>query len=182
MGTTSSPHPEPRAEPQGEPGEAAEPRPLPAQPARPAARLAALPGRLATLLAHLWNALRRRGEPPPGDRKSLGAAGEDAAAAFLKKSGFTILSRNYTCRRGEIDIIALDGRIVCFIEVKTRGPDPLLPPERNVTPAKKRRIRSVARHYLQSRRLLDSVCRFDVVSVILPESGTPEIELKRHAF
>ncbi|NQT19578.1 MAG: YraN family protein [Planctomycetes bacterium] len=114
--------------------------------------------------------------------KELGARGERTAAAHLKKRGCKILKRNYICRRGEIDIIALDGRTICFVEVKTRGPDPFLAPDRSVTSAKRRKIRAVARYYLRANNLMDHVCRFDIVSVILPEKGKPRIEVIRHAF
>ena len=116
------------------------------------------------------------------NRKKLGALGEAAAAAHLKKNGLKILKRNYVCRYGEIDLIALDGDKICFVEVKTRRPRPLLEPVRTVTAAKRRKVRAVAKHYLRSKGLMDRVCRFDVASVIYPEEGEPEIEWFRHAF
>ena len=120
--------------------------------------------------------------PPEDPRKKLGARGERAAAAYLKKQGLKILKRNYLCRHGEIDIVALDGDAICFVEVKTRRPQPLLDPHRTVTAAKRRKVRAVARHYLRSKKLMDRVCRFDIASVICPEEGDPEVELIKHAF
>ena len=61
--------------------------------------------------------------------KSLGDRGEELAAAFLKRSGLKILKRNYTSPTGEIDIIARDGDMVVFVEVKTRTDDQFGPPE-----------------------------------------------------
>ena len=121
-------------------------------------------------------------EDSEDNRKKLGALGEAAAATYLKKNGLKILKRNYICRYGEIDLIALDGDKICFVEVKTRRPRPLLEPVRTVTAAKRRKVRAVAKHYLRSKGLMDRVCRFDVASVIYPEEGDPEIEWLRHAF
>jgi len=123
--------------------------------------------------------------PPaePGDTcKLLGAEGERAAAACLKKHGHKILKRNYTCPRGELDIIALDGDVICFVEVKTRRPDALLDPARTVTAAKRRKVRRVARYYLRSRNMTGRVCRFDIASVIYPYEGEPQVELIENAF
>ena len=115
-------------------------------------------------------------------RKRLGAAGEQVAAAHLENNGCKILKRNYTCKRGEIDIIALDGSTICFVEVKTRRPDAPFSPARNVTPAKRRKIRAVAKYYLRSNDLMDHVCGFDIACVIFPRQGEPEVELLKHAF
>ena len=115
-------------------------------------------------------------------RRKFGGKGEDVAAAILRKNGHKILKRNYRCRRGEIDIIALDGEVICFVEVKARRPGGLFAPNRTVTAAKRRRVRRVARHYLRSNRLLDRVCRFDIISVIQPEDGEPQVDWIWHAF
>ena len=142
------------------------------------------------MLRRLLAFLRLSSPPPHSDatpadpRKELGRIGEEAAAATLKRCGLSILKRNYTCTRGEIDIVALDGQVICFVEVKTRRPDAMLPPERSVTTAKRRQVHRVARHYLRSHDLQDRTCRFDIASVICPESGSgePRVELFRNAF
>ena len=121
---------------------------------------------------------RAHGDP----RKVLGDLGEDAAAAYLKKLGYTILKRKYVYRRGDIDIIALDGEKICFVEVKTRRPDAPFPPDYSVTAVKRRKIRHLAQHYLLSKGLRDRVCRFDIVSITYPEGGKPVIEHIPHAF
>ena len=54
-------------------------------------------------------------------RKKLGRQGEDAAACYLEKSGYTLLRRNYTCRLGEIDIVAMDRDVLVFVEVRSRS-------------------------------------------------------------
>ena len=115
-------------------------------------------------------------------RKVLGDLGEAAAAEYLKKRGCRILKRKYVYRRGDIDIIALDGEQICFVEVKTRRPDAPLSPDRTVTSAKRRKIRHLARHYLTSNDLRDRVCRFDIISITYPMEGMPQIEHIPHAF
>ena len=133
-------------------------------------------------LLHL-SRLVHRGPGTRGDpRKLLGDLGEDAAAAYLKKLGYTILKRKYVYRRGDIDIIALDGEKICFVEVKTRRPDAPFAPDCTVTSAKRRKIRHLAQHYVLSKGLRDRVCRFDIVSITYPESGKPVIEHIPHAF
>jgi len=127
--------------------------------------------------------VRPAGPPDTADpRKRFGRLGEDAAAKLLRKNGHKILRRNFTCRRGEIDIIALDGDVICFVEVKTRRPDALFAPNRTVTSAKRRQVRRVAQYYLRTNHLLDRTCRFDIVSVVQPDHGEPQIEWIRHAF
>lgn len=143
--------------------------------------------RTTGFLTGCWNRLRRLWYSPasggkPSGRKALGDAGEHAAAKLYRRQGSRVLERNYTCKRGEIDIIALDRDVVCFIEVKTRRPNSLLPPERNVTIQKQHRIRAIARHYLRARRLRNQVCRFDIAAVTYPEQGPPEIKIIKNAF
>src|SRR5437870_61274 len=64
-----------------------------------------------------------------------GTGGEEAACAHLEALGYRILTRNYRCRQGEIDIIALDGEVLVFVEVKTRSPSAYGSPRDAVTPA-----------------------------------------------
>jgi len=100
-----------------------------------------------------------------GDRRQLGAAGEHAAERFLRARGYTIVERNYRCALGEIDLIALDGRTVVFIEVKARrDADPEAPFDA-VDARKQRRIVRAAEHYAVARRLDGREMRFDVVGV-----------------
>ncbi|HUS57609.1 MAG TPA: YraN family protein [Planctomycetota bacterium] len=133
-------------------------------------------------LLHLSRAAPQADESAADARKGLGRRGEQIAAEALQRRGLKILKRNYTCTRGEIDIIALDGRVICFIEVKTRRPDAMLPPERNVDTAKRRQVRRVARNYLRKNGLQDRVCRFDIVSVVCPETGEPSLQVFTNAF
>ena len=96
---------------------------------------------------------------------SRGAIGEVVAARFLRQKGYTILSSNYRCRQGEIDIIAsLDGYIV-FAEVKTRRQDSMYSPREAVTAAKQRRISKGALYYMMKNGLMNRQARFDVIEI-----------------
>ena len=103
--------------------------------------------------------------------RSLGAKGEKAAEAILRKNRYRILERNYSCRFGEADLIAEDSGTIVFIEVKTRMSGRYGPPEISVTPRKQRRYVKVALHYLQQKDTPDVRVRFDVVSVLMSEDG-----------
>jgi len=96
-------------------------------------------------------------------RKRLGARGEEAAAAFLEDQGFTILDMNWTCRYGEIDIIALDGDCLVFVEVKLRsgGFEGL----EAVDLRKQGQIARSAFDFLMRNGMLNHCARFDVVAV-----------------
>ncbi len=113
---------------------------------------------------------------------NLGARGERVAARFLKRARYRILTRNYRCPAGEIDIIAADGDMLVFVEVKTRCSNESADPEINVTHTKQRQIERVARYYVQSRSAHAQPCRFDVVSVVLPGRGEPVVEHFVDAF
>jgi len=112
----------------------------------------------------------------------MGARGESEAARFLENKGYRILARNYKTRMGEIDLVARDKDIVCFIEVKTRSSASFSLPQEAVTVHKQRRIARSALMYLKENNLLDEKARFDVVSVICDNSAVPRIELIKGAF
>jgi putative endonuclease len=119
---------------------------------------------------------RRRAKP-------LGSQGEDLAAKFLLREGYNILERNVRLGRGEIDIIARDGDTIAFVEVKTlRKTSEIFRPENNVTHDKQRHLIAAARRYMATHRDPEAYYRFDVVSIVLPETGKPEIKLFRDAF
>lgn len=95
------------------------------------------------------------------NHREIGDIGEEATAQFLIKNGYKILQRNYTVRGGEIDIIAEKNGVVAFVEVKTRGKNPLDTGENAITKSKKQFIIRTAERFLQT---LDEPCdcRFDV--------------------
>jgi putative endonuclease len=115
-------------------------------------------------------------------RVCLGESGEEAACAALEQHGYTIRVRRYRTRAGEIDIIATDGAMLAFIEVKTRQGDAFGRPAEAVTPLKQRHIRLVAEDYLARHRLRDVPCRFDVVCVTVDAHGRLEAEIIKGAF
>ena len=99
-----------------------------------------------------------------------GAWGEAVAAAYLRKKGYRIVQQNFSTRFGEIDLIAWDGDILCFVEVKTRTNLQMGLPREYVTPAKQRRIKKTALFYLAAHDL-DCPARFDVAEVYAEKPG-----------
>ena len=85
---------------------------------------------------------------PPEERAAAGREAEDAVCAYLGKRGMRIVKRNFRTRGGEIDIIARDGDVLAFVEVRSREEDDHGLPEESVGPAKRRKIASAARAFL----------------------------------
>jgi len=118
---------------------------------------------------------------------TAGDRGERLAAAWLRRErGFTIVARNWRSprdRRDEIDLVARDGAVLAFVEVKTRGSDRFGAAADAVGREKQRHLASCAREYL---RLLGNPripVRFDVVEVYMDEAGTAdEVRLIQGAF
>ena len=109
---------------------------------------------------------------PVGDpRRRVGLAGEAAAESRLRRDGLEIVDRGYRARCGEIDLIALDGPVVVFVEVKTRTGVAFGRPAEAVTPDKRRRIARAASVFLARSGWSDRPCRFDVVEVVPDGSG-----------
>ena len=98
----------------------------------------------------------------------LGAKGESMVAQFLQKKGHTILKRNYTCRFGEIDIIAEKDNTIIFIEVKSRSENAIVPGLEAVDSHKRRRIIAAATDYIVKTKT-ELQPRFDVALVIASE-------------
>jgi len=119
----------------------------------------------------------------PWWRRWFGTRSERAAARFLRRLGLHILARNYTCPHGELDLIALDGRCIVFVEVRSTGTDDANRPAASVDVTKQRRLTRLALHYLQEHHLLDCAARFDVLALSWPpEQREPRIVHYRHAF
>ena len=112
----------------------------------------------------------------------MGARGEALAARHLKRLGYRILERNYRCALGEIDLIAIEGDTLVFVEVKTRSTVAFADPQESVGRAKQMKLVRAARHYLAGRGAQDSPSRFDVLTVVWPEGGKPSIEHFPEAF
>jgi len=119
--------------------------------------------------------------PMPDGRQRLGVEGERAAEKFLRRQRYAIIERNYRCPAGEVDLVALDGAAVVFIEVKTRTQPGFGSPLEAVDLHKQRQIERAARFYLSQHRLHDRPVRFDVVGVWW-QNGRACCELVRNAF
>ena len=104
-----------------------------------------------------------RSAPRKGGRAE-GSWGEALAADYLRQRGFRLAAHSYHCRFGEIDLIAWDGDILCFVEVKTRTNLSCGLPREYVTPKKQERLRKTAAWYLMVKDL-DCPARFDVAEV-----------------
>ena len=104
----------------------------------------------------------------------LGRAGEDIAAAYLRSKGMRVVSRNWRCPTGEIDLVATDDRWLVVCEVKTRRSRVAGEPVEAVTPDKVRRLRRLALAWVEAHGGPRRTLRIDVVSVWWP-SGRPAV-------
>jgi len=102
---------------------------------------------------------------------TLGADGEAAAERWLRDRGFEIVGTGFRVRCGELDIVAREGRVVVFVEVKTRTSDAFGSPAESVTRVKRARIARAASVFLLQAGWADRTCRFDVLSVAPVGSG-----------
>jgi putative endonuclease len=114
-------------------------------------------------------------------KDQLGIDGENLAARHLVGAGFTIVIRNWRCEVGEVDIIARDGRELVFVEVKTRTSTTYGDPVEAVTIRKQRKLRQLAAVWLHEHPH-GGPLRFDVISVVYPRRGLPQLEHWRRAF
>jgi putative endonuclease len=112
----------------------------------------------------------------------LGRRGEDLAAHHLQQQGLVILSRNWRCRDGELDLVATDRSKLVVCEVKTRSASRFGSPAEAVDRAKARRIRRVAQVWLATHRVRWVQIRFDVVAVVAEPGRPVEITHYRGAF
>lgn len=109
-----------------------------------------------------------------------GNYGEELACHFLKEQGYKIIERNFRIRGGEIDIVALDGQTLVYVEVKTRTQKIFGTPEESVTFHKIRFLQRAAKFYRNSRRNLPQLERIDVLSIDL-EPKVPHFKLIKNA-
>ena len=107
------------------------------------------------------------------NKSALGQQGETCAVEFLTRNGYRILNRNLRTKFGEIDVVASDGNVLCFVEVKTRSTCTFGLPEEWILPEKQRRLGRLAQWYLQYYRVRDVPVRFDVVSILLGSNSVP---------
>ncbi|MFU8817000.1 MAG: YraN family protein [Pseudomonadales bacterium] len=103
--------------------------------------------------------------PGQPNTQSTGRWAEDQALAHLQRHGLRLLSRNFRCRLGEIDLIMADGSVIVFVEVRFRRDVRFGEGFDTVTRSKQRKLLATARAYLARRTFDNPACRFDVVSV-----------------
>ena len=120
--------------------------------------------------------------PHPDHRAALGAYGERVAVRALTDAGLQVLDRNWRCRDGELDLVAREGAALVFCEVKARTGTGFGHPTEAVTPAKRRRLRLLARAWLAAHDEHAPDLRFDVVGVHVPPAGPPRVTHLRNAF
>ncbi|WP_326560383.1 YraN family protein [Micromonospora sp. NBC_01796] len=122
------------------------------------------------------------------ERKAVGAYGERCAVRHLVANGLRVVDRNWRTPAGphgpagEIDIIAWDGPVLAFCEVKTRRGATFGSPAEAVVPAKARRLRRLAAQWLEQSGAHPAEVRFDVVSVFAPPRGPAQVEHLKGAF
>lgn len=124
---------------------------------------------------------------PARSTSQIGQFGEDLADGFLIKNGYRLVVANFKAPvgrnrlgalvTGEIDLIALDGNVLCFVEVKTRSSDEFASPLAAVDLRKQRQITRTARVYRKIFRVREMNFRYDVVSIVLVKKSRPKIEL-----
>src|SRR5947209_665997 len=105
----------------------------------------------------------------PWWRRWFGNRSERAGVRFLKALGYRVLAKNVRSSLGELDVVALDGNTVVFVEVRSTEAADSTRPAASVDAAKQRRLTDLALHFLQRHRLLNRPARFDVLAVSWPE-------------
>lgn len=119
----------------------------------------------------------------PTNNKSLGRYGEDLAAVFLERKGWRILEKNFRNKLGEIDLIARDGKVIVFVEVKSRASLMCGMPYESVHVHKQRQMVRVAWSYLKFKfNTVDVAGRFDVISIYKDACGQVHTEHIVNAF
>ena len=114
-------------------------------------------------------------------RLDLGRFGEDLAYKQLKRLGYKKIIRNYRCPLGEVDLIAIDGDTLAFIEIKTRKSRSTGYAKEAVNARKRRQLSKVALFYMKSNDCNEVKARFDVVAISL-KTVEPKIEVVKNAF
>ena len=103
-------------------------------------------------------------------RHILGKTGENEAVKYLEKQGYTIIERNFLCRQGEIDIIAMGEDYLVFVEIKSRTSKEFGLPSESVTQRKIKHMLKAIQYYLYKRHLENANIRIDVIEVYVHEN------------
>lgn len=109
-------------------------------------------------------------------KQALGAFGEALAARHLVDHGMVLLDHNWRCDAGELDLVLREGRTLVFCEVKTRRSTSYGSPLEAVTTTKAARLRRLAALWMQAHDVHAADVRLDMVGVVSPRFGTPEID------
>lgn len=116
-----------------------------------------------------WPGAELRDEPfdayPAGTTRDVGASGESIAERFLVARGYRIVERNFRCKVGELDLVARDRGVLCFVEVRSRHDGDHGHPAETVSWGKQRKVIRAAHAYLAQRRPRFEQARFDVVAI-----------------
>ena len=117
------------------------------------------------------------------DRRLLGQWGEKRCERFLNGKGFKTLTRNFSCKTGEIDLIMVDSDTsIVFVEVRTKTDEEFSDVESSITEAKKTRLKKAARYFLATHDIKNRPFRFDIVAIVLGRKGNPELRHYENAF
>ena len=140
-------------------------------------------------MTEILSVVKQDKRPPVLGTSETGHRGEFLAARFLESNGYRLILRNFkapigrnsrgAALTGEIDIVALDGETLCFVEVKSKASADFAPPVATVTSRKQRQITRAARVYRRIFGLAEMPYRYDVVSVVLPRDAEPTIEVAK---
>lgn len=115
------------------------------------------------------------------DRRLIGAYGEIYTARYLRSKGYTIIDANYRSRLGEIDIIASDGKYICFVEVKTRDESAVYSAKEAVDENKQKKIIATSQLFLSNRKTRLQP-RFDVAEVYMKDGEIADFNYIKNAY
>lgn len=104
-------------------------------------------------------------------KQEIGQNGENIAGNYLENEGYVIVERNFRCKQGEIDIIAIDKREIVFIEVKTRRNNKYGNPAEAVDNIKQKHIRKASKWYVHINNLYNYFIRFDVIEIYFKKNS-----------
>ncbi|MHC4464446.1 MAG: YraN family protein [Planctomycetota bacterium] len=117
------------------------------------------------------------------DREHLGRWGEKRCEKFLKRKGLKTLTRNFSCKTGELDLVMVDtDSTIVFVEVRTKADSDFATPEDSITKPKKTRLLRTARYFLATNKIENRPFRFDIVAIVLYKNARPEIKHYKNAF
>jgi putative endonuclease len=114
-------------------------------------------------------------KPARPEHLRTGERGETLAARYLEEQGLIVLSKNWRCPEGELDLVLTDGHILIVCEVKTRTTDNYGTPAEAVDDAKASRIRRLARRWRALHRAANVDTRYDIVAILWPPDDKPKI-------